>query len=126
MILEACVFETVSPGVEQVPIPDWVFTALGQPVMQRNFVYADMVYEAPAQRRAMGRNGQVPDESRIETQMWFYYQAASYIDCGFEGIHFGQVEIMNKNDRENAQWEKLFNLVRDYSPPAIRAAAWCF
>jgi hypothetical protein len=93
LILEACVFETVSPGVEQVPIPDWVFIALGQPVAQRNFVY----------------------ESRIETQMCFYYQAASYIDCGFEGIHFGQVEIMNKNDRENAHWESLFNLVRDYA-----------
>jgi hypothetical protein len=115
LILEACVFETVSPGVEQVPIPDWVFAALGQPVEQRNFVYADMIYAAPAQRRAMGRNAQVPDESRIETQMWFYYQAASYIDCGFEGIHFGQVEIMNKNDRENAHWEKLFHLVRDYA-----------
>jgi hypothetical protein len=32
LILKACVFETVSPEVEKIPIPDWVFTALGQPV----------------------------------------------------------------------------------------------
>ena len=58
LILEACVFETVSPGVEQVPIPDWVFTALGQPVVQRNFVYADMVYAAA--RLNAGRSGETP------------------------------------------------------------------
>src|SRR5882724_7643383 len=39
LVLEACVFETVSPGVEQIPVPDWVFTALGQPVEKRNFIY---------------------------------------------------------------------------------------
>ena len=112
LILEACVFETLSPGVEQIPIPDWVFAALGQPVEKRNFIYTNMIYAAPEQRRSMGRNAQVPDESRIETQLWFYYQAATYIDIGFEGIHFGQVEIMNNNDRDNAHWERLFNLVR--------------
>ncbi len=115
MVLEACVFETVSPGVEQIPIPDWVFTALGQSVETRNFVYTNMIYDNPKQRRAMGRNAQVPDESRIETQLWFYYQAASYIDAGFEGIHFGQVEIMNKNDPGNAHWAHLLALVRDYA-----------
>jgi len=120
LVLEACVFETVSPGVEQIPVPNWVFTALGQPVEKRNFIYTNMIYAAPEQRRAMGRNAQVPDESRIETQLWFYYQAASYIDCGFEGIHFGQVEIMNKNDRDNAHWEHLFNLVRTYASTHAR------
>ena len=78
LILEACVFETVSPGVEQIPIPDWVFTALSQPVEKRNFNYTPMIYAAPEQRRPMGRNAQVPDESRIETQLWFFYQAATY------------------------------------------------
>ena len=65
LILEACVFETVSPGVEQIPIPDWVFAALGQPVQNRNFIYANMIYIKPEQRRAMGRTspsaGREPD-----------------------------------------------------------------
>jgi hypothetical protein len=113
MILEACVFETVSPKVSQIAVPDWVFTALGERVEERNFRYEDMIYPQ-GQRRAMGPNGQVPDESRIETQLWFYYQAASYIQCGCEAIHFGQVEIMNKNDRDNSHWKRLLTLVRAY------------
>jgi hypothetical protein len=111
IILEACVFETVSPRVNQIAIPDWVFTAFGQPVEQRNFRYDDMIYPE-GQRRPMGRNAQVPDESRLETQLWFYDQAASYIDIGCQAIHFGQVEIMNKNDRDNAHWAHLLDLVR--------------
>jgi hypothetical protein len=119
IILEACVFETVSPKVNDVSIPDWVFSALGQPVAHRNFRYEDMIYPE-GQRRAMGRNAQVPDESRVETQLWFYYQAASYIDVGCEGIHFGQVEIMNKNDRDNSHWAHLLGLVRRYATTHAR------
>jgi hypothetical protein len=118
IVLEACVFETVSSKVNDIAIPGWVFTALDQPVEQRNFRYDDMIYPA-GQRRAMG-NAQVPDESRLETQLWFYYQAASYIDIGCEGIHFGQVEIMNKNDRDNAHWEHLLTLVRHYAASHAR------
>jgi hypothetical protein len=68
----------------------------------------------------MGRNAQVPDESKLETQLWFYYQAASYIDLGCEAIHFGQVEIMNRRDRENAQWERLLDLVRQHGAKQAR------
>ena len=118
LILEACVFETVNPRVERIAVPDWVFTALGQPVEKRNFIYTNIIYPV-GQRRAMG-NAQVPDASRLETQLWFYYQAASYIDLGFEAIHFGQVEIMNRNDRDNAQWEHLLTLVRAYAAKHAR------
>lgn len=114
MIVEACVFETVSPKVNDIAIPDWVFTALGQPVEKRNFRFDDIIYPE-GQRRPMGRNAQVPDESRLETRLWFYYQAATYINIGCEAIHFGQVEIMNKNDRDNAHWEHLLTLVRQYA-----------
>jgi hypothetical protein len=119
MILEACVFETVSPRVNQIAIPPWVFTAFGLPVENRNFRYDDMIYPE-GQRRPMGRDAQVPDESRLETQLWFYYQAASYMDLGCQAIHFGQVEIMNKNDRDNAHWEHLLNLVRTYAAQHTR------
>jgi hypothetical protein len=114
MLLEACVFETVSPKVDQIAVPGWVFSGMGQPVEQRNFRFADMIYPE-GQRRNWGRGASVPDESRIETRLWFYYQAASYIDAGFEAIHFGQVEIMNKNDHDNASWEDLLSRVRAYA-----------
>jgi hypothetical protein len=119
MIVEACVFETVSPKINDIAIPDWVFTDLGQPVEKRNFRFDDIIYPE-GQRRPMGRNAQVPDESRLETQLWFYYQAASYINIGCEAIHFGQVEIMNKNDRDNAHWEHLLILVRQYAAKHAR------
>jgi hypothetical protein len=119
MVLEACVFETVSARVNQIPIPGWVFAAFGQPVEERNFRYEDIIYPE-GQQRPMGRNAQVPDESKLETQLWFYYQAASYIEIGCEAIHFGQVEIMNKNDPGNAQWERLLGLVRQYAAKHAR------
>jgi len=118
IILEACVFETISPRVEQIAVPDWVFADLGQPVEKRNFIYDNIIYPE-GQRRPMG-SAQVPDESRPETQLWFYYQAASYIDIGFEAIHFGQVEIMNANDRDNAQWDRLLTRVRAYAAKHAR------
>src|SRR5258705_8787912 len=43
-ILEACIFEIVTSQVDQVPVPDWAFTAMGMPVEKRNFRYEDMLY----------------------------------------------------------------------------------
>jgi hypothetical protein len=119
IVLEACVFETVTPKINEIAIPDWVFTAFGLPVERRNFRFDDIIYPE-GQRRAMGRGAQVPDESRLETQLWFYCQAVSYIDAGCEGIHFGQVEIMNKNDRNNDHWAHLIGMVRDYAAKHAR------
>ena len=81
--------------------------------------HADMIYP-PGQRRDWGRNGSVPDVSRMETRLWFYYQAASYIDLGCEAIHFGQVEIMNRNDRELSNWSQVLSLVRAYAAKHAR------
>jgi hypothetical protein len=119
IVLEACVFETVSPKVNQIAIPDRIFSAFGLPVENRHFRYDDMIYPV-GQRRPMGRNAQVPDESRLETQLWFFYQAETYIDLGCEGIHFGQVEIMNKNDPDNVHWARLLAMVRDYAAKHAR------
>jgi hypothetical protein len=119
IVLEACVFETVTPRVNQIAIPERVFAAFHLPPEERNFRFDDMIYPE-GHRRAMGPNAQVPDESRPETQMWFYYQAVSYIDAGCEGIHFGQVEIMNKSDPDNAQWAKLLGMVREYASAHAR------
>ena len=38
MVLEACIFEIVTREVEQVPVPDWAFTALGLPEIGRAHV----------------------------------------------------------------------------------------
>ena len=120
MILEACIFEIVTPEVEQVPVPDWAFTALGLPVEKRNFRYEAILYP-PAQRtRSWGSRGGVPDVSQTETQLWFYFLAVSYINLGFEGIHFGQVEIMDYNDPQLAHYARVFAMVRAYAEKHAR------
>jgi hypothetical protein len=120
MILEACIFEIVTTEVEQIPVPEWALTALGQPVQKRNFRYADMLYPLGQHRDQWGNGASVPDVSRLETQLWFYFLAASYIDLGVEGIHFGQVEIMNGNDPDLAHWARVFTLVRSYAEKHAR------
>ncbi len=114
-ILEACIFEIVTAQVEQVPIPAWAFTALGMPAQQRNFCYADMLYADGRSRDQWGKGASVPDVSRPETRLWFYFLAASYIDLGFEAIHYGQVELMNKNDPDLVYWSQIFQLAREYA-----------
>jgi pimeloyl-ACP methyl ester carboxylesterase len=115
MVLQACIFEIVTTQVEQVPVPEWAFVALGRPVEKRNFRYADMLY--PDGRRVdHWRRGQsVPDVSRPETKLWFYFLAKSYIDLGIEAIHFGQTGLMNGNDRDLAHYSQVLGLIRAYS-----------
>lgn len=120
MVLEACIFEIVTPAVEQVPVPDWAFTALGLPVEKRNFRYEAILYPLAQRRRSWGRHGGVPDVSQTETQLWFYFLAASYIDLGFEGIHWGQVEIMNHNDPHLDHYARVFASARAYAKKHAR------
>jgi hypothetical protein len=115
MIQQACIFEIVTAQVEQVPVPEWAFAALGQPVEKRNFRYADMLYPDGRRKNQWGRNSSVPDVSRPETKLWFYFLAASYIDLGIEAIHFGQVELMNANDRDLAHYSQVLELIRSHA-----------
>jgi hypothetical protein len=120
MVLEACIFEIVTTEVEQVPVPDWAFTALGMPVEKRNFRYEAILYPPDQRKRSWGKNGGVPDVSQSETQLWFYFLAISYIQLGVEGLHWGQMEIMNNNDRDLAHYVHVFQLVRAYAEKHAR------
>lgn len=119
MLLQACVFEIVTSQVDTVPAPDWVFAAFGREAERRNFRFADMIYPE-GQRRDWGKDASVPDISRPETQLWFFYQATSYIDLGFEAIHFGQVEIMALNDVDLDHWSNLLTMVREHAARGAR------
>lgn len=119
-VLEACIFEIVTTEVEQVPIPAWAFTALGLPVERRNFRYDSILYPPDQRKRSWGKNAGVPDVSQTETLLWFYFLAASYIDLGFEAIHWGQMEIMDNNDPHLDHYAHLFGLVRAYAKQHAR------
>ncbi len=115
MILQACIFEIVTTQVDQIPVPDWAFAALDLPVEKRNFRYADMLYP-DGRRKDHWRTGHsVPDVSRPETKLWFYFLAASYMDLGIEAIHFGQTELMNGNDRKLDHYSQILALIRSYA-----------
>lgn len=120
MILQACIFEIVTTQVEQVPVPSWAFKALGRPVEKRNFRYEDMLYQNGRFKNHWQTGHSVPDVSRPETQLWFYFQAASYIDVGCEAIHFGQVELMNGNDQNLDHYWRLLTLIRSYATEHAR------
>jgi hypothetical protein len=120
MVLQACIFEIVTTQVDQVPVPDWAFTALGQPVEKRNFRYADMLYPS-GRLKDHWRTGQsVPDVSQMETKLWFYFLGASFIDAGLEAIHLGQTELMNGNDRNLDHYSQVLTLIRSYAAKHAR------
>jgi len=67
----------------------------------------------------------VPDMSKPETQMWFYYVATRLLDAGCEAIHFGQVELMDRRDPTHACWWKVLSMIRQYAATRNRGLVLC-
>jgi len=116
MVLQGAVFENVTELVNKIPVPDWVFKEFGLEPVQRNFSFDDMVFVDGNKNR----RGAVPDISRLETRLWFYYLAVSYIKIGMEAIHFGQLELVGRNDPERKHWWDLIQRVRNYASKHAR------
>lgn len=115
IILQAGAFEIVSEEVSRLAVPERVFAAFGMEARQRTFRYEEMLYPDGRGRDHWRPGASIPDISRPETKLWFYYLAISYIDVGCEAIHFGQAEIMDRNDPEHAHWWELLTKVRQYA-----------
>jgi hypothetical protein len=115
MILQAAAFEIVTKNVETISVPDYVLREFGEGATNRMFCYSNMVYADGRQVNHWGPGASVPDMSRLETRMWFYFLATSYIDVGIEAIHFGQVGLMDWNDRGHAGWLDMLGRVRAYA-----------
>jgi hypothetical protein len=62
----------------------------------------------------------VPDITRLETRMWFFYLAASYIDMGAEALHFGQIMLIGRNDPDLRVWWDTLSMVRQYAAQHAR------
>lgn len=114
MVLQACLFEIVSPQVEHVAVPAWAFEALDMPVEERNFDYEAMLYPDGLFHNHWGGRASVPDVSQPETKLWFVFLARSYIDAGVEALHIGQVELMNRRDRDLVHWARVIDLIHEY------------
>ena len=120
VVLQAAVFEIVTEAVGQIPVPAWVFKEFGQPSAARNFDYAKMMFPDGSMTNHWGRGSSVPDIRQPETQMWFYFLAASYMDIGIEAIHFGQLDLVGRQDPDNRNWAALLKRVRDYAAKKAR------
>lgn len=115
VVFQAAIFEAVSVDVEKVAIPARAFKAFDLPVTERNFDYEAIIYTNGLYNNQWGKGNSVPDISRIEARMWFFYLATRYIDAGFEGLHWGQVALMNVNDKDLTFWFDMLDKIRMYA-----------
>ena len=125
MILQAGVFEIIYKGtVNNTAIPKWVFEAFGQAPVTRNFRYEDMLFPSTHKYYTGfwgNSDSAVPNITKTETQMYFYYQICRYIDSGFEAVHLGQAELMADNISSNYQyWDTVTTLARAYAEDHAR------
>lgn len=115
IILQACFFETVSIKAETIPVPAWVFEEFDLAAESRNFSFNDMYDVGGPHDDFWGADTAVPDMSKLETRMWCFFLAATYINISIEAIHFGQVALMSKNDPDLIHWRDMLHRVRDYA-----------
>lgn len=120
IILQAAIFEVVDTNVATISIPAWVFEEFELKPQERGFSYAAMIYDENLFHDQWGPGASVPDMSRLETRMWFFYRAARYIDAGIEAIHFGQIHLMNANDPGYDHWKDLLARIRTYAAENAR------
>jgi hypothetical protein len=120
VVLQAAVFEIVTEAVGQVPVPEWAFREFGLPAEKRNFDYAKMLFPDGRFVDHWRPGSSVPEIGQTETKMWFFFLAASYIDIGIEAIHFGQLDLVGRNDPEYRNWADLLKHVRGYAAKKAR------
>ncbi|MDR3093455.1 MAG: hypothetical protein LBU62_02285 [Bacteroidales bacterium] len=110
LVFQSCIFEIVSKQVDQIAIPGWVFEAFGLPVENRNFRYDDIA--SSQMMRWLMDGTAIPDITRQETQLLFYYMAVEYMKTGIEAIHWGQIMLIGKFDTNLAAFASLLEKVR--------------
>jgi hypothetical protein len=120
-ILQACVFECIYQSfVSSVKVPAWVFEAFGLEVEDRYFSYENMLFENGRFINHWGKDTAVEDINRLESRLWIYYRACSYIRAGFEGIHFGQVHLIGAEDKGFRYFKEVIAMIRDYAKQHAR------
>lgn len=120
VIFQAATFEAVYREVGEVPVPAWAFEALGLPVEERCFDYAQMLDPGGKYVDQWGPGASVPDITRVETQLWFMFLIGSYVDIGVEAVHLGQVYLIGMNDRGWQTWDSFLKKVRARVCPRAR------
>jgi hypothetical protein len=120
IVFQACIFEIITTDVNKVSIPAWVFEDYGLPVEERHFSYDAMLNDKGVFVNHWRENSSVPDVTKKETQLWFYFLARSYIDVGCEAFHIGQIELIGMNDPDRTAWAEILTKIRGYASKNAR------
>jgi len=115
VVFQAALFEAVSLDVNNIAIPEWVFTEFGIPVEQRNFRYNDMLNLEGKFVGFWGKRTSVPDITRTESKLWFMFLAGSYINIGCEALHLGQIALIGMEDLAYEHWSHMLEKIRGYA-----------
>ena len=112
MILQACIFEIVTSQVERVPVPEWAFDALAPAGRKEEFSLCRHALSRWSPARSLGTRviGAGCQPARNEALVLF--SGGLVHRPGIEAIHFGQVELMNGNDRDLAHYSQVLALIR--------------
>ena len=114
VVFQGCLFEQVSTDINKLKIPAWVFEDFGLPVEDRTFSCAAIIKREGWPDRRGGRGG-TPIINNLETRLWFYFQAASYMKIGVEALHLGQVGLIGAEDRDLKVYSEFLAKVRTYA-----------
>ncbi|MDR2057956.1 MAG: hypothetical protein LBP83_06705 [Dysgonamonadaceae bacterium] len=122
IIFQGCLFEHVSSDANNLKIPAWVFEAFNLPAEERNFKVEDMIKRSDPEGEVLmrSRGGGSPIINNLETKMWFYFLAKSYIDIGCEAFHLGQVEVIGRDDPSKIHYAELIAKIREYAQKNAR------
>ncbi len=120
LILQAGIYEIVSHNVSKIPVPAWVFEEFDLSFEERTFNYEAMRFPEGHHHNHWYKGASVPDITQRETRMWFFYLAAEYVQVGCEAIHFGQVALIGKSDKDHAHWWDVLSRVRRYAKQHAR------
>ena len=122
IVFQACLFEYISADVNNLQIPAWVFQAFDLPVENRTFNSLEMIkrIDSNAEIRWGGTGGGVPQVNNLETRLWFYFLAKTYIDIGIEALHLGQVELIGADDPDKIQYADILQKIRAYAKENAR------
>lgn len=128
IIIEAGLMEVLTNSVNTPGlIPNYVFEAFGiapRLLNKENMIYSEedaeviRIYTNPSPGSGVeigDRRSWIPDITRIETQIWYYYLATTYIQKGIEALHFGQSTLINRKDIGNKELWGLIQKIRDYA-----------
>lgn len=120
VIFQAALFEIVTQDVNKIPVPDWVFKALGRSPENRNFNYDNMLNPAGKMVDHWRKGSSVPDITQPETQLWFMFLAGVYINIGCEALHLGQTALIGMADPHLTHWDTFLQKLRNYAKTASR------